>query len=150
MKLDEFWDQLSNWSQQTFGSDSERGHIGPLKHLAKEIKEVRENPGDLEEYADMVFLIFDASRRAGNTFQQTASHDPLANLECMVGIAIGIECQSIELYGAMFELCCGAAFKAGFSYDQLLGAVEAKLVKNRAREWPAPSRNDEPIEHVRN
>ena len=55
----------ANWSRKTFGPDSERGAIGPLNHLEKEIKEVQEAPGDIYEYVDCLLLVMDASRRAG-------------------------------------------------------------------------------------
>ena len=55
----------AEWSQKTFGSDQERGPIGPLKHLEKEAREAQENPRDYEEYADCLLLILDAARRAG-------------------------------------------------------------------------------------
>ena len=56
--------ELSEWSQATFGSDSERGPIGPLKHLEAEAKEAQENPTDITEYADILILLIDAARRA--------------------------------------------------------------------------------------
>lgn len=55
----------SAWSQAVFGSDSQRGPIGPLKHLAKEAVEAQDNPDDEFEYADCLLLILDAARRAG-------------------------------------------------------------------------------------
>ncbi len=55
----------SEWSQATFGTDLLRGPIGPLKHLAKEAAEAQENPTDVMEFADCLFLTLDASRRAG-------------------------------------------------------------------------------------
>jgi BMFP domain-containing protein YqiC len=67
-ELRRFWSDLSEWSQATFGHDCVRGPIGPLKHLALEVAECQESPFDVEEYADCVFLIFDACRRAGFTF----------------------------------------------------------------------------------
>lgn len=70
MTLREFWTDLSQWSQATFGTDKERGPVGPLKHLAKEVAEAQEKPDDIYEYADMVFLVFDAARRAGFEFDQ--------------------------------------------------------------------------------
>jgi hypothetical protein len=60
-----FWDLQAEWSQEVFGNDAERGPIGALKHLSKEVDEVLENPKDLIEYADLLFLVFDATRRAG-------------------------------------------------------------------------------------
>lgn len=60
----------SEWSQATFGADSERGPLGALRHLEKEAieaqAEVENGTGNLlEELADCLLLILDASRRAG-------------------------------------------------------------------------------------
>lgn len=57
----------AEWSQATFGNV---GPVGPLKHLAKEAMEAAEEPGDLWEWADMQFLMWDAQRRAGITDEQ--------------------------------------------------------------------------------
>jgi hypothetical protein len=65
---DKFTDLIfeqSKWSQETFGTDAERGPIGPLKHLAKEASEAQANPKDIKEHADILILWLDASRRAG-------------------------------------------------------------------------------------
>lgn len=70
LSLAEFWDAHAEWSQATFGTDAERGPAGPLKHLIKEANEALAHPTDLEEYADCLFLVFDAARRAGFTFEQ--------------------------------------------------------------------------------
>jgi NTP pyrophosphatase (non-canonical NTP hydrolase) len=76
--LQEFWRQQAAWSNATFGLDSERGPIGPTKHLLKEVNEVLEHleAGTyeaeklLEEFADCLFLLFDAVRRAGFVLPQ--------------------------------------------------------------------------------
>jgi len=68
--LKRFWNLQAEWSRKIFGSDEERGPEGPLKHLAKEVQEVLDNKTDLEEYVDCQFLIFDAARRAGFTFEE--------------------------------------------------------------------------------
>lgn len=57
----------AEWSQTTFGNV---GPIGPLKHLIKEALEAAAEPGDLSEWADMQFLLWDAQRRAGITDEQ--------------------------------------------------------------------------------
>ena len=57
----------AEWSQTTFGNV---GPIGPLKHLSKEALEAASEPGDLSEWADMQFLMWDAQRRAGITDEQ--------------------------------------------------------------------------------
>lgn len=68
--LEVFWQHQAAWSRATFGPDNERGPIGPLKHLAKEVAEVMKDPSDLMEFVDCLFLIFDSTRRAGFTFDQ--------------------------------------------------------------------------------
>lgn len=100
MTLKKFWQQLSVWSQATFGADADRGPAGPLKHLALEVQECLADPTDLVEYADLIFLTFDACRRAG------------------------------------------------FTYDQLTRAIEAKLKVNMARKWGKPS-SGEPVCHIK-
>lgn len=57
----------AEWSLATFGNV---GPVGPLKHLSKEALEAAEQPGDLSEWADMQFLLWDAQRRAGITDEQ--------------------------------------------------------------------------------
>lgn len=57
----------AEWSHATFGNV---GPVGPLKHLSKEALEAAEQPGDLSEWADMQFLMWDAQRRAGVTDEQ--------------------------------------------------------------------------------
>ncbi|EBT1589373.1 DUF550 domain-containing protein [Salmonella enterica] len=52
----------AEWSDATFG---DVGPIGPLKHLSKEALETAAEPGDLSEWADMQFLLWDAQRRMG-------------------------------------------------------------------------------------
>lgn len=63
----QFVDAQADWSQATFGLDSERGPIGPLKHLAKEVQEALANIDDEMEYVDCFFLVLDAARRKGMT-----------------------------------------------------------------------------------
>lgn len=65
-----FWEQCSEWSQKTFGPDDIRGPKGPLLHLQKEVVEVLAKANDLHEYADCLFLVFDACRRAGFNYHQ--------------------------------------------------------------------------------
>lgn len=52
----------AEWSDSTFDNV---GPVGPLKHLSKEALEAAAEPGDLSEWADMQFLLWDAQRRAG-------------------------------------------------------------------------------------
>lgn len=68
--LKDFWIEQAAWSEKTFGPTSERGPLGPLKHLAKEVQEVIKDPSDLMEFVDCLFLVLDATRRAGFTYDQ--------------------------------------------------------------------------------
>lgn len=68
--LDEFWRSQAIWSEATFGTPAELGPIGPLKHLAKEAVEAQKDVTDLSEFADCLLLTFDATRRAGFTYEQ--------------------------------------------------------------------------------
>lgn len=64
------WGEVSEWSQRTFGGDEERGPVGPLGHMKKEVDEALEamrlgRPFQevLDEFADLQILLRDAARR---------------------------------------------------------------------------------------
>lgn len=59
----------AEWSDRQFGNV---GPVGPLKHLAKEASEAAEAPDDISEFADIIMLVWDATRRAGITDEQLA------------------------------------------------------------------------------
>lgn len=118
--LDEFFAVHGDWSQKTFGTDKERGPLGPLKHIAKELLSEllpfpRETvaamlatvppdfvpPRDIEELADLLFLLFDVTRRSG------------------------------------------------FTFEQLRIAVNQKMRKNQARSWPRIGNINDAVEHDR-
>ena len=67
----QFFAAQGEWSQATFGSDQERGCIGPLKHLEKEAREAYTET-DREkrhmEIVDCFFLTCDSARRDGMSF----------------------------------------------------------------------------------
>lgn len=70
MDLLAVYDDHADWSEETFGADTQRGPLGPLRHLEKEAKEAQEETsrdGLLEELADCQLLLWDAARRAGHT-----------------------------------------------------------------------------------
>lgn len=67
----------ADWSRSVFGPDEVRGPLGPLKHLAKEVQETIQaiENGDpteeiAKEFADLLILFLDASRRAKYTVPQ--------------------------------------------------------------------------------
>lgn len=75
----DFWYERASWSQETFGTVNERGPLGPLRHLKKELLEevlplldeatgrCREGRAAelVEELVDLRFLVDDAMMRQG-------------------------------------------------------------------------------------
>lgn len=68
-KTDSFEDYLRRhleWGHATFGTPADgRGPKGPLDHLKKEVKEITDDPYDLEEWIDAIILSIDGFLRAG-------------------------------------------------------------------------------------
>lgn len=106
------------WSQATFGTDLERGPVGPLRHLASEtaeaahewerwVRDSAHNPGVAPipkgaffmELADCLLLLLDASRRGG------------------------------------------------IKFVKLVEAAQEKMELNKKRRWPV-SQPDAPVEHI--
>ncbi len=56
------------WSEHTFGPGA-RPH-GVIDHIRKELREIAENPEDLEEWIDVVILALDGAWRTGATSDQ--------------------------------------------------------------------------------
>lgn len=71
MPMDALWGEHRRWSDDTFGLKV--GPVGPLKHLSKEALEAAEAPHDITEYADCLFLLWDAVHRAGFTMDQVVA-----------------------------------------------------------------------------
>jgi hypothetical protein len=157
----DFWDAQSKWSQATFGTDAERGPLGALKHLRKEIEEVKANPGDIEERADLVFLALDASRRAGYSYDaiELCDLEPQEVAEITIDDLVSMVDRLIDMLGKsalipMRDYCAVVAavfclaMRAGFDLDELQGACWNKLSKNKKRTW-VKTGTDEPTEHNR-
>lgn len=68
--IDRLWCGHRAWSDATFGTPQERGPVGALKHLAKEALEAAEDPTDITEFVDCLFLLWDGVHRAGFTMEQ--------------------------------------------------------------------------------
>lgn len=69
-EFDEFWREKNSWSAEAFGQRSERGPIGPLKHLKKEVEEALAAPDDPMEIVDCFFLVTDAAWRQGLSLEK--------------------------------------------------------------------------------
>jgi hypothetical protein len=91
-------------SLKTFGPmDGGQTVQGILKHIEKEVEEIRKDPSDLEEYIDVMILAMDA------------------------------------------------AYRSGFTPEQIAEMLMKKQLKNEARQWPDWREVDlsQPLEHIR-
>jgi hypothetical protein len=91
-------------SLKTFGPlDGGQKVQGILKHIEKEVNEIRKDPTDLEEYIDVMILAMDA------------------------------------------------AYRSGFTPEQIAEMLMKKQLKNECREWPDYREVDlsQPLEHIR-
>ena len=71
MTIKEYIQEHQEWSLKTFG---EGNHTeGLLKHIEKEVEEVRRFPHNLLEWMDIIILAFDGAGREGYTPEQIAS-----------------------------------------------------------------------------
>lgn len=93
--------QQKEWSIKTFG-EGQRVE-GVLKHIEKELAEIREHPQDLTEYIDVIILAMDA------------------------------------------------AWRAGFTPDEIETELRRKQLQNTLRKWPPinPNNHDDAIEHIK-
>lgn len=64
MDFEAHLDRMIEFSYHTFGPG--RRTKGVLDHIRKEIKEVEENPTDLEEWVDLIILSIDGAWRSGH------------------------------------------------------------------------------------
>lgn len=63
--LIELINRQKEWSEKTFGPGQR--DQGIIDHIKKELKEIEEDPGDLEEWIDVVILALDGAWRRGWT-----------------------------------------------------------------------------------
>jgi phosphoribosyl-ATP pyrophosphohydrolase len=77
--MQDFWDELSAWSQAAIAPDVQRGPIEVLEHLKLEAAEAIESMFDDDksathtEIADCLICVLDAARRAGMTYDDLLS-----------------------------------------------------------------------------
>lgn len=154
--LESLYERVTTWQRKTFPNQTA---ASILAHMWKELAEIAAAPHDVEERADMAILamgVFDRrniltgiGRDAGHVWKWGGAHhvDPLIAVRAHV---MAIE----EMLGiSLRHVLCG--FTSGIpslnSEDAFLAAISAKMDKNEARRWPAPSEQvpGHPVEHVR-
>jgi len=63
LDLEKYINQQIKFSTKTFGPGQR--DEGIIDHIKKELKEIKESPGDLEEWIDVIILALDAAWRNG-------------------------------------------------------------------------------------
>lgn len=126
-RAQQFWDEQAEWSRATFGSDKERGPVGPLKHLEKEAKE-----------AWVEAQMLDGFRESKKT-NRTPDYD--------IDIKGCEKDLRTEIADCLF-LTFDAARRAGMTLDELINTAFEKLEINKSRKWGKPTA-DGPVEHIR-
>jgi len=71
MNLESYIEAQRLWSSKVFGTGEMTEGI--LRHMDEEVSEIRENPDDLSEWADVIILALDGMWRRGYTSAQIAS-----------------------------------------------------------------------------
>ena len=66
-KFNKVCEERKEFSYRAFGDAKSRSCIYPLRHLAKEVKELLVSPNDPMEWADCFLLLLDAAQRQGFT-----------------------------------------------------------------------------------
>ncbi len=64
--MDKLFTEITEWQRETFRNAN--NPVPALKHLQKEVVELISDPSDPLEYADCLFLLFDAAQRVGLTY----------------------------------------------------------------------------------
>lgn len=118
-RLERFLADHGEWSQATFGSDSERGPVGPLRHLHKETLEA----------VDAWEVGLDLTTNIG-------------------GLDSDLDDFKYEMADC-FLLLSDALRRSGMTFDELLDFSEKKLAKNKKRVWKKSDDPNSPIEHDR-
>lgn len=153
----EHLEQQIAWSEATFGPRSERGPIGPLRHLLKELKEIEADPADIMEWVDACFLVIDASWRASSLVPASAWSGARSTRNDLFRVRQDVEWlieqggHQVMGYIDLLWAVMGNARYYGHTPEALGAAMSVKLVINKMRSWPDWRAHPagQPIEHVR-
>lgn len=161
--MSSIWQEIRQWQEGQFGGTEKRNWRGPLAHLGKELDEVEQSGGSLEEVVDVLFLASEVCWRLGvqiggvgrSAWRQADRWDistPMALRASRVErVAHELAPLSkipdvwlaLKLFGLAIEL-----IDPETTEEELEAALRAKLEKNKARQWGKWSEGGV-IEHVR-
>lgn len=126
-----FFYDAKPWSEKTFGLKKPSGPVGSLQHLKREVEEAIKKPKDLMEYADIMHLIFDATWRAGYTY------DDLVNA-CYAKLAInkGRTWGKADAQGVVEHV---EESKTGERYEEMLRELQKQEALEGVAAWEESS-----------
>lgn len=149
--LKKLYERVTTWQRKTFPNQTA---ASILKHMRLELKEIEAAPHDIEERADMAILAMGYADRTG---------EALAHLHpSLYPWGVGTSQQCVDMLSGRIEMLptwtvdligfiAACSMGSGLSTEQFLDAIAAKMDKNEARRWPAPSEQvpGQPVEHLR-
>lgn len=156
-RLRAVYERVTSWQRRTFPHQTA---ASILAHMRLELKEIEAAPYDIEERADMAILAMGAFDRLGIDPGFEAGADDLwlwgrcdrwaaaGALRALVG---EFERRSLLLFLREVLCRCSLGVPSLDSEEKFLDAIEAKMNKNEARRWPAPTDqvSGQPVEHIR-
>jgi len=121
MDFQNYVSRQRKWSKQTFGT--EQRTEGIMKHIEKEVNEVRECLKSIDQENDKLVIDLNKVKEL--------------HIECLY------ECIDIII------LAIDAAWRMGFSSFEIEQALADKQIKNYRRKWPKDSDPNKPTEHIK-
>lgn len=126
-KLGELIEDQANWSQNTFGNDTNRSPSGALRHLMKEAQEAI----DCLEW----------EQKYKQKHKETEASNYLV-------LATNWRKKLPEELADCFLLILDASRRSGFTFSNIVTASLEKMKVNKSREWPKSSSDGlTPVEH---
>lgn len=111
--ITQFLEAQKEWSEDTFGKGMRTEGI--CNHIRSELLEIERNPGDLEEWIDVLLLAFDGAWRVGATTEHIVAiliYKQRKNVERKWGAILP---ETEPSFHVQFEECkrCGATYNIG-------------------------------------
>lgn len=161
MNLTDYLTAQNAWSARTFPNQTP---LSTVRHVEKELVEIRKKPRDIIEWIDVATLSFSGAyighhkpdAVAAELGKQLQVHyvwyPPLVlvnRIEQQLDRILRINPHSLPLWIENAVLAFRGAFAQGYTTEQVLFALEHKQSVNFARRWVVPASPDEPWEHDR-
>lgn len=150
-----------SWSEATFGDRGNMEYL--LRHIEKEIAEVKVHPDNLEEWIDIMILAIEGLWKTGLTAEEITEeffrpgHGSCYSSRETLFELISLQCALLRQNLKENQRCwlnlLTLAFSGALSVCHCRGAIMAELQRkqsvNMSRTWIMPEDPEAPIEHER-